>query len=145
MSPEIFFLLPSRGKFLSGFANENLKSQATQVWSRLTNYTSLLIVVSILVGIGLAAYYYKPYNELPGRHYKVSHWSLWGIISVLLTFIITLLIEFLGIHTNLKTGIYSLYLMTAISNAIYCAFFYFITSLVWCNFLPTNAYRFLGR
>lgn len=143
MNPEIFFLIQSRGKFLNAFTNDSLKSQATAVWSRLSDLTPLLLIIMIILGVGLGAYYYKPYNDLPGRHYKVYHWGIVGIIATCLTFGITLLIEYFGIKTNLHTGLTSLYLMTALSNAIYCAAFYLITSIVWCNFLPTNAYKFL--
>lgn len=143
MSPDIFFLVQSKGKFLNSFANENLKNQATAVWSKLSDWTPILLIITIVLGIGLAAFYYKPYNDRPGRHYKVSYWGIWGIITTVLAFIVTLLIEYLCIKTNLKSGLTSLYWMTALSNAIYCAALYFITSLVWCNFLPTNAYKFL--
>ena len=142
MSPEtIFFLLPKKGKFLNSFNNDNLKQQAELVWRSLDGWTIWLLLIMAVLGIGLAAYYYKPYNDLPGRHYKVSHWVVWGIISVALTFIATLCIEYFGIKTNLKTGLNSLYMLIALNNAIYCAILYFVTSVVWCIVGPTNAYR----
>lgn len=142
MSAEkIFFLLPEKGKFLASFQNDNLKQQADMVWRNLEGWTPWLVFFMAALGIGLAVYYYKPYNDLPGRHYKVSHWALWGGISVILTFIATLCIEYFGIKTNLKTGLNNLYILTALNNAIYCAILYFVTSVVWCNALPTNAYR----
>lgn len=141
MSPEkIFFLLPKKGNFLDSFT-EQLRPQADAVWRHLDSWTIWLLIIIAVLGIGLAAYYYKPYNDLPGRHYKVSHWALWGIISVALTFIATLCIEYFGIKTNLKTGLNSLYMLTALNNAIYCAILYFITSVVWCFAGRTNAYR----
>lgn len=143
MSPDkIYFLLPKKGKFLDSFTNDNLRNQADAVWRHLEGWTPGLLIIMAILGVGLAAYYYKPYNELPGRHYKMSHWAIWGGISVGLTFIATLCIEYFAIKTNLKTGLTSLYLLTALNNAIYCAILYFVTSVVWCNALPTNAYRF---
>lgn len=145
ISPDkIFFLLQSKGKFLNQFANnENLKNQASQVWKSLEGWTPILLAVTALIGIGLAIYYYTVYNEQPGRHYKVKHWGIWMLISFVFTFIVTLAIEYFGIKTNLKSGLTSLYWLTALNNALYTVVLYFITSLVWCNLLPTNAYRFL--
>lgn len=142
MSPKIFFLVQDRGKFVSGFNNDNLQNQATQVWNKLDGVTPFLLLISVIIGIGLAVYYYKPYNEQPGRHYKVSHWAMWGIIATVSTLIATFLIEFFAIKTNLRTGLTSLYIMTAISNAIYSALLYLIMSILWCYAFPTNAYRF---
>ncbi|WP_305156519.1 hypothetical protein [uncultured Muribaculum sp.] len=142
MSPEkIFFLLPKKGKFLDSFHNDNLKNQAELVWRSLDGWTPWLLLIMAVLGIGLAAYYYKPYNDMPGRHYKVSHWAIWGIISVALTFIATLCIEYFGIKTNLRTGLNNIYILIALNNAIYCAILYFVTSVVWCFIGPTNAYR----
>ena len=142
MSPEnIFFLLPKKGKYLNSFS-EQLKPQADAVWRSLDGWTPWLVIIMAVLGIGLAAYYYKPYNDMPGRHYKVSHWAIWGVISVALTFIATLCIEYFGIKPHLpKTGLNNLYILTALNNAIYCAILYFVTSVVWCNIAPTNAYR----
>lgn len=143
MSPDkVFFLLQSKGKFLNNFTNDNLKSQADAVWRHLAEWTPFLLIIMAVLGVGLAAYYYKPYNNQPGRHYKISHWAVWGIISVALTFITTLCIEYFAIKTNLKHGLTSLYMLTALNNAIYCAILYLVTSVVWCLALPTNAYRF---
>lgn len=147
MSPDkVFFLLQSKGKFLNQFANnDNLKAQADQVWRHLEGLTPILLGVMVLFGIGVAAYYYKPYNELPGRHYRVSHWLIAGVISFVLTFVATLCFEYFGIKTNLRTGLTSLYWLTALNNAVYCIIVYFITSVVWCNCFPTNAYKLFAK
>lgn len=142
MSPKIFFLVQDRGKFISGFGHDNLQNQAAQVWNKLEGLTPILLLISVIIGIVLAFYYYKPYNEQPGRHYKVSHWTMWGLIATGFTLFATFLIEFFCIKTNLRTGLTSLYIMTAISNAIYSALFYLFISIIWCYAIPTNAYRF---
>lgn len=141
---KFFFLLPSKGKFLQGFAhNEQLKAQADQVWRHLDGWSPWLLLITVLLGICMAGFYYTKYNEMPGRHYKVSHWGVIGIITVILSFIATLVVEYFGIKTNIKSGISALYWMCALNNAIYCALVYLITSAVWCNLFPTNAYKFL--
>lgn len=140
----IFFLLPSKGKFLQNFAhNEQLKAQADLVWRQLDGHSLILLVLTTCLGIGLAIYYYTGYNDKPGRHYKIKHWAIWGGISFVLSFIGTLAIEYFCIKTNIRTGLTGLYLSCALHNAIYCVGLYVMTSFVWCNCLPTNAYRFL--
>lgn len=142
----IFFLLPSKGKFLQSFAqNEHLKAQAEQVWRWLDDLSPLLLIMTVFIGIGLAVYYYTSYNEMPGRHYKVMHWGIWAAVAFALSFFGTVLIEYFGIKTNIKSGLTSLYLLCALNNAIYCLILYFLTSLVWCNFFRTNAYKFLKK
>ena len=139
---KLFFLLPSKGKFLNNFAdNDQLKAQADQVWRQLDGYAPLILGLAVVIGIGIASFYYTKYNELPGRHYKVKHWAIFGLISFVLGLAATLAIEYLGIKTNLKSGIGSLYYLCAISSAVYCAGLYLLTSIFWCNFCKTNAYK----
>lgn len=142
----IFFLLPSKGKFLQNFAeNEQLKAQAEQVWRRLDDLSLILLIMTVFIGVGLAVYYYTSYNEMPGRHYKVKYWGIWAAIAFALSLVGTALIEYFGIKTNIKSGLTSLYWLCALNNAIYCFILYFFTSLVWCNFFRTNAYKFLKK
>lgn len=143
---KIFCLLPSKGKFLQNFANnDQLKAQAEQVWRQLDWLSPILLILTAVLGIGLAIYYYTGYNEMPGRHYKIKHWCLWAAIASILSLIGTAVIEYVGIKTNIKTGLTSLYWLCAINNALYCLILYFLTSVVWCNlkFCRTNAYKFL--
>jgi len=141
---KIFFLLPSKGKFLQNFAqNDQLKAQADQVWRQLDGLSPVLLIATALIGVGLAIYYYTGYNEIPGRHYKIKHWGLWAAIAFILSLVGTAVIEYVGIKTNIKTGLTSLYWLCALNNALYCFILYFLTSLVWCNVGRTNAYKFL--
>lgn len=141
---KFFFLLPSKGKFLQGFAhNDELKVQADQVWRQLDGLSLILLIVAVVLGLGLAAFYYTGYNELPGRHYKISHWAIWAGITTVVALIVTAIIEYVGIQTRITSGLTFLYWLCAINNALYALFMYFITSVVWCNFFRTNAYKFL--
>lgn len=141
---KIFFLLPSRGMFLQGFAgNDQLKAQAEQVWRDLDGLSPILLILTAALGIGLAIYYYTGYNEKPGRHYKIKHWGIWTAIAFILSLVGTAVIEYVGIKTNIRTGLTSLYWLCALNNALYCLILYFLTSLVWCNVCRTNAYKFL--
>lgn len=141
---KLFFLLPTKGKFLQNFAeNDQLRNQANQFWQKLDDISLFLLLLSILIGIGLAAYYYTGYNNLTGRHYKIKYWSLWFFIAIFSTFVITLILEYCSIDIKLKPEYTSLYWMCALNNSLYCLVFYFLTSLCWCNFGRTNAYKFL--
>lgn len=54
---KIFFLLPSKGKFLQNFANnDQLKAQAEQVWRQLDGLSPILLILTAVLGIGLAIY-----------------------------------------------------------------------------------------
>ncbi|EJX10189.1 membrane protein [gut metagenome] len=141
---KIFFLLPSKGKFLQNFAsNDQLKAQAEQVWRQLDGLSLLLLIITAIFGIGLAIYYYTGYNEMPGRHYKIKHWGIWAFIAFIFSLIVTTVIEYVCIKTNIKTGLASTYWLCAINNALYCFILYLSTSVVWCNFFRTNAFKFL--
>jgi uncharacterized membrane protein len=143
MSPDkIFWLVQSKGKFLSQYANnDNLKSQANAVWNQLDGITPILLCVAILVGIIVAAIYYTSFNENPGRHYKIKYWGLFFLSSVLVTAVLTIGLEYLLIKTNLNVA--GLYMRCMASNATITLVVYFAVSFVWCNIFPTNACRFL--
>ena len=84
-------------------------------------------------------------NCCPWHRSRDQHWGLWAAIAFILSLIGTAVIEYVGIKTNIKTGLTSLYWLCAINNALYCLILYFLTSVVWCNlkFCRTNAYKFL--
>jgi len=103
---------------------------------------SILIVIVILLGVLLAIWYYKPYNEQPGRHYKPKYWFIFLGITFFLVLITTFLLEYIVVEPRLP-GALSVEIRIALGNAIYATLLYFITSFVWCNWLPTNAYRLL--
>jgi hypothetical protein len=138
----IFFLVQSKGKFLSQFANENLKNQANAVWQSLESITPLLVAIFIVAGVGFAVSYYTVFNNRPGRHYKMKYWFLFAAFALIATLVFTLIAEFGLIKTNLKNDVFFLYSMCALSNVIYSLILYFIISVIWCNLGKTNAYRY---
>lgn len=137
---DFFFLLPAKGKFLNGF-NEQLRQQADNVWRQLDGLSPVLLILGLVLGVGLAVFYYTGFNEKPGRHYKRRYWLMWALLSFVLTMITTVAIEYVGVKTNLKSGYAELYWLCAINNAFYAFVGYFVTSIVWCNAFPTNAYK----
>lgn len=141
---KLFFLLPSKGQFLQNFAhNEQLKAQAELVWRQLDGLLPVLFIITLVSGIGFASYYYTGFNERPGRHYKIKFWAMWAAIAFCFSLLATIPIEYIGIKTNVRTGLASLYWLCAINNALYCLIIYILTSWAWCQFGSTNAYKFL--
>lgn len=119
--------------------NKALYNQARAFWGKLENVSILILLIFIVLGISLAAYYYKPYNDKPGRHYKLGHWTVFLIITIILTFAVTLGFEYFAVEPKIK-GAAWLETKIAICNALYAVGVYLLTSVVWCNFnLPTNA------
>jgi uncharacterized membrane protein YraQ (UPF0718 family) len=134
-------MLPEKGKFTQQFTNEQLQAQAAKVWQQLDEWSLVLLVAGILIGVMTAVYYYTTFNNKPGRHYKLIYWLIGLFLASLLGLIFTAIFEYFLIKTNLKSGIYLLYGKCALNNAFYCALSYLVTSIVWCNYLPTNANR----
>lgn len=120
--------------------NEQLYKQAQAFWNKLENSSLLIVLIFLVLGIALAAWYYKPYNNKPGRHYTPKHWAIFLIVTFVVTFLVTLGFEYFAVHSKLQ-GAFMLEAKIALGNAIYAMGMYLITSLVWCNWLPTNAYR----
>lgn len=122
--------------------NEALYNQAKAFWRHLDGSMLLVIAIFIILGIAIAAYYYKPYNDKPGRHYRPTYWLIFLAVTFVGTFVVTFGAEYLAVKPVLK-GAAMLEIKIALCNALYASGVYLATSWVWCNFLPTNAYRLL--
>lgn len=143
MLNSIFFLTGSKKDFINHFPGDALQTQAQRVWQELMSYEWSLLFMALAIG-GIGAFiYYGPYNNQPGRHYKIKYWGLLGFITIVINFLLTWFIEWIGIHPYLGSRILGTYLMGALSNTIYCAGAYVLVSFIYCNWLNTNAYRFL--
>lgn len=120
--------------------NEALFNQAKAFWRHLDGAMIVVIAIFVVLGITLAASYYKPYNDRAGRHYRPTHWLFFLAITFVFTFVVTWGFEYIAVKPVLK-GANMLEMKVALGNAIYASVIYFVTSVVWCNALPTNAYR----
>ena len=120
--------------------NEALYKQARSFWGHLENNSVVIFLICLVLGIALAIYYYKPYNDSPGRHYTLKHWLIFLFITFLLTFVVTFGFEYFAVTPKLS-GAIGLEAKIALGNAIYASIVYFITSVIWCNIGSTNAYR----
>lgn len=121
--------------------NKALYSQARAFWNKLENSSMLIVLIFLVLGIAMAAYYYTSYNNRPGRHYTPKYWLIMLVVTFVLTFIVTFGFEYLTLKTTIN-GATMLEVKIAIGNAIYAAGIYVLTSIVWCNLpLTTNAYK----
>ena len=122
--------------------NETLYIQAKKFWGNLESWSIIIVLIFILLGAIMAWSYYKPFNEKPGRHYKPKYWVIFGVITFVLSFLVTLGFEYFALPPKLD-GAFVLELKLALANALYSTLgVYLFVSWVWCQFnLPTNAYR----
>ena len=120
--------------------NKALYNQVKGFWNKLENFSLIIVLIFLILGIAWAAYYYTSYNNSPGRHYTPKHWILLLLATVVVTFFVTLGFEYLAVEPKIN-GAFLLEVKIAIANALYAALAYLITSIIWCNTLPTNAYR----
>lgn len=122
--------------------NEQLYNQAKGFWRHLDGSMPFVFAIFVMLGIALAAFYYKPYNEQPGRHYKPSRWGVFLVFTFVLTIVVTFVLEYIFVKPVLR-GAAMLEMKIALCNAIYASITYLGISWVWCKWLPTNAYRLL--
>lgn len=121
-------------------SNEQLFNQARSFWNKLDESMWIVVMCVLVLGIGIASYYYTLYNNTPGRHYKPLKWFYFLILTFVITLITSYGIQYMFCTPKLN-GASTLELMIAIGNSLYACILYFMTSVVWCNILPTNAYR----
>lgn len=133
----------SMADFTKPFSNNKvLYDQARAFWNKLENSSVIIVLICIVLGVSLTVYYYTSYNNQPGRHYHPKFWLLMLLVTMVLTFCLTLGVECLAAQPKIN-GAFMLEMKIALGNAIYAAGVYLLTSVVWCNTLPTNAYRLL--
>ena len=124
--------------------NENLYTQAKKFWRSLENYSVVSVVVFIIIAVVAAYWYYKPFNNQTGRHYHPKYWLFFWLGAFLASLLITFGLEYAFCEPKLD-GAMLLEFKIAFGNAIYTAVLYLIISIVWCNALPTNAYRYFKK
>lgn len=135
----------TKSDFIRPFQREDLDEnplleQAKTFWNQLENSGLVIIAIFVVIGILAAVIYYGPYNNKPGRHYRPTHWLVFLLITFLATFLFTWGIEAIMVDPKLN-GAAILEMKIAIGNAVYATALFFVTSVIWCMALPTNAYR----
>lgn len=131
-----------RSDFLKPFEeNEDLQQLARQYWNHLDNQ-AIRFFLAMLAIAALGSYlYYGPFNNLPGRHYRMKYWWMFFAGVVILTALATwLLVDSVSPQVE---GSGSMEFRLSLANVLYGAVVYFLLSCLWCKCLPTNAYRFI--
>lgn len=137
--------LPKQADFLEHFKNNDaMYNQARLLWSKLDQTTIWFLIVFIVLAFIFSFVYYGPYNNKPHRHYKVKCWLKWMMITVVSSFVISLVVGLIMIQSPLDARA-GLFCRISLVNAVYSALLYLIISALVCNlpFVKTNAYRFL--
>ncbi len=132
----------SKNDFISQFKeNDSLYKQAKTFWKHLEGLSLGYYAIAILLGIALACWYYKPFNESPGRHYLPKYWCRFLILAVFFAAIFTFVLEFVVAKPQLD-GALGIEIKVALINAVYTVVLYLLVSILWCVSNKTNAYPF---
>lgn len=130
-------------KFQETLPNET-KDIAQTFWKDLDNACLFFVILCAISSIGFCIYYFTIYNNKPGRHYKISHWAAFWLISIIATLILTGVIGLLMTNHGIQGSVMLIW-KVAFLNAVYSLLIYLGLSLVWWGVLPTNAYRPFGN
>lgn len=133
--------LGSEADFLKNYqSNPTLYQEAQGFWTALSNYSVIALSLCLTISVISVFIYYKPFNELPGRHYHPKWWAIFYILTIISVFAITFLTESFIIKTHLN-NVASYEFKLALVNALYSIFLFGFFSWIWCKAFPTNAYR----
>ena len=122
--------------------NENLFAQARSFWKQLDQSSLLFFILGLAVALIVVISYYTWFNNQAGRHYKPKYWWLGMLLAAVAVFSFTLGLEVLVAYPRLD-GAFVVELKIALCNVLYGLGLYIVISFIWCNFFPTNAYRYL--
>ncbi len=99
-------------------------------------------IVSAFVPVLL---YYTLYTKCCfwGYHYRVKHWAVWMIVFFAIMTTIAWSWPLQELDELYMDDLESIKWRLYFGNVVLFLFFSFVFSWFWCQFLPTNAYRFL--
>ena len=138
-------IFTSKVKFIEQFAtNDETRNQAMQFWKHLDSACPILLTVALIIGCVGAWYYYKPFNNQPGRHYKLCYWFYFLIGACVVSLMASYGLELLLAPTRLR-GVTQTYLTMALAYAVVTFMAFLIVSVCFCKIpsLKTNAYKLI--
>lgn len=141
------WMIGTKAEYLQQFrSTESLYQRANTFWRNVEGSVSLVFIIMLVVGILFASLYYTWWNNKPNRHYTAGAWAWFIVWTCLATFFLSFGIEILEVSPEGEKE-WLLIAKLAGCNTVYSAVIYTLTSVIWCNFLPTNAYRIfkIGR
>lgn len=137
------FFVGKETQFLDGYPKET-QDIAQTFWNELNSACMFFLIYLFGVSILFCAFYFTAWNEMPGRHYRPSHWICAYAITLLVVFFGTAALGYMRTNTSLN-GSASLIWDIALGNVVYSFFIFGLLSIVWFLWLPTNAYRLIGK
>lgn len=139
------WLLPNEQAFVNSFRDNDAKQRAARAFvESLPNCEWLLFGICFIVAFLACFLYYTWYNNIVkpfGYHYKMRHWLAWLFIALVITALLATFVCFLVLKNVGLVGTGDFIWGLCMGNVLYGLGIYILFSIVWCNFLQTNAYR----
>ena len=125
--------------------SEDTMEYATAYWNQLDEKCIIFVILLAVISLGSCIVYFTVYNNMPGRHYKNTHWLMFYLLQAVVGCgAFTYLVAYL-IATPTLDGSGMLIFKLALGNMLYSIFSFGILSVIWWIALPTNAYRLIGK
>lgn len=132
----------SKRDYIAPYADdESAKRAATKLWNAVEGgEIALIILMIVLTGI-ICWYYFFPFNKKSGRHYTPKWWWIFGVLSILVTFVAS----YLACNFITKNPGFDISLLLKVSgvNAFYAALLYAIVSMIINRTGKSNAYPYI--
>lgn len=117
---------------------------AESYWDSLNSACLFIVIFLLLASIGSCVSYFTWYNDIPGRHYKRTHWWGFFIFNAVFSVLGTAALGYILTSPTVKGSSWLIWDI-ALGNCIYAVAIFVILSVIWWLFLPTNAYRLIGN
>ena len=129
----------SKKEYLSNYAdNESAKKAATRLWNAIESGEIFLIITMIVLTVAICWFYYFPFNNKSGRHYRPKYWAIAGAINLIAVALTTW--GLCCILTPNPSFDYWFLTEVTIVNTIYALVLYYIISNIINRKGESNAY-----
>lgn len=124
--------------YLASYAeDEAAKKVATKLWNDIVGHELFLLLAMAFWAILFCWLYYFPFNKMPGRHYHPKWWGIFGALTLVVVFAMT--IGIIAKNMGFDCGIV---FRAAGINTLYAAVVYFLFSVFINRTGKSNAYPF---
>ena len=132
----------SKRAYLAPYADdESAKKAATKLWNAIDGSEIMLFILMVVLTCIICLCYFFPFNKKPGRHYHPKWWWLFGVISLVATFVMSYVTcNVMAKNPGFDIGF--LFKVSAI-NTFYAAFIYAIVSMIINRTKKSNAYPYI--
>lgn len=132
-------------EFTEPYVSDNEKfMQMQDWWFDFEGTYWLFVLFFIALGFMGTVLYYSFLTNTPGkRFFTPIWWACIGLASMALTFAFTFVYEYVFLN-DVIASVWWIEFKLAFVNAVYAGMVYLVLSFIWCNWMPTNAYRCLS-